>query len=61
MTDRNADRLRAACVAMGFGVLLGALTESWAMGTYGLIAMWCLSRWPKRWRHRHVSLLHDES
>ena len=56
MTDKGADRLKVACVSVTFGVLIGALTESFAIGTYGLAAMFCLSRWPERWRYRHVSI-----
>ena len=57
MTDKNADRLEAACVAVAFGVLIGALYDSWPRGVFGCAAMFCLSRWPERWRRRHLSIL----
>lgn len=56
MTDDSADRLGAACVSAAFGVLIGALTESLSVGAFGVASMFCLSRWPERWRHRHVSI-----
>ena len=57
MTDKNADRLEAVCVAVVFGVLIGALHDSWPRGVFAFAAMFCLSRWPDRWRRRHLSIL----
>lgn len=56
MTDKNADRVKAACAAVVFGVLTGALNESWPTGVLGFAAMFCISRWPERWRRRHLSI-----